>query len=367
MRSLWVAALAAASVLGLAPSAGARLPRAELAYARFDDAGHGGIRALRPRSGERRSLTTGRHLEPLWSPDKSRLAFVELNSEFRGVALWVVSRDGSDERKVVDLTTPNPDSQVDFDWSPDGTQLVYVDRESDTSSENLYRVDVSSGDVSQVTTDETKNETRPSWSPDGPSIAYQAISLEGAAEDGRLDVYKVDVGNGTVDRLTSNQWDDYEPMWSPDGASIAFFSTRDDYHSEDGPYLWEVYVMQVDGTGERRITRQATRKSDASWAPNGEKIAYNSRCDDDLCGNDYDDNIFVVDVSSRGIKRITTKGRRSEFDPTWSPNSRWVAYTISLRGGRTSDLGATRVRDRETKRLTDTADRAEGQPAWSVN
>ena len=365
MVTRWsLGALVAALVVAASPAA-ARVPRAEIAFVRFDDEGAGGLRTLRPRSGDVRTLTRGIHYDPSWSPDRTMLAYVELDAEFSRVALWVVQRDGSDERKVVDLMTPTFDD-IGFDWSPDGTQLVYVDRESETSSTNLYRVDVATGEVVQVTNDETKNEAAPDWSPDGSSIAYQAVSLDGAADDGRTDVYSVAVADGTIERLTTNQWEDYEPMWSPDGSSIAFLSTRDDYHSEDGPYLWEIYVMAADGTAERRVTRQATRKSDPVWAPNGEAIAYNSRCDDDLCGNDYDDNIFVVDVTSRRIKEITSKGRRTEDRPTWSPNSRWIAYTISLRGGRTSDLGVSRVSDRKFKRLTSTENRAEGHATWAA-
>src|SRR6185503_1221019 len=45
--------------------------------------------------------------------------------------------------------------------------------------------------------------------------------------DGNLEVYVMDVDGGGQTRLTENPGEDYSPAWSPDGSRLAFVSTRD--------------------------------------------------------------------------------------------------------------------------------------------
>jgi Tol biopolymer transport system component len=274
-----------------------------------------------------------------------------------------MNRDGSGERKLVELEGNDP-YNLGFDWSPDGSRLVFSDRPSGSASYDLFVVDVSSGNVTPLTADGDLHEEAPDWSPTGDSVTYQAESI---AEPAGEDVYRISTEEGAqAARLTTAKGDDYEPRWSPDGSVIAFFSTRDEADNPNGPYFWDIYAVDAAGGKERQITDQSTRKTDLAWSPDGEMIAYNSRCDDDLCDNDYDDNIYVVTVDTGVERRLTSDGQRPEVWPTWSPNSRWVAYSLVLRGGRDLDLGASRVSDRKAVRLTSSRRRSEGEAAWAV-
>ncbi len=58
--------------------------------------------------------------------------------------------------------------------------------------------------------------------------------------------------------------------WSPDGRRIFFVSKRDG--------SWEVYAMNSDGSGQRRLTRNASATGPA-WSPDGRTIAFVSRRD----------------------------------------------------------------------------------------
>ena len=57
-------------------------------------------------------------------------------------------------------------------------------------------------------------------------------------------------------QLTSNPGLDQYPAWSPDGKTIAFQSNRDKN--------WEIYVINADGTNQRRLTND--RASDSTPA-----------------------------------------------------------------------------------------------------
>jgi hypothetical protein len=52
---------------------------------------------------------------------------------------------------------------------------------------------------------------------------------------------------------------DVAPTWSPDGRTIAFGSLRDGNA--------EVYVVHVDGSGLRNLTRSPWNEGSAAWSP----------------------------------------------------------------------------------------------------
>ena len=56
------------------------------------------------------------------------------------------------------------------------------------------------------------------------------------------------------------------PVWSPDGRRIAFVSRRDGQGRS--------YVMNADGSGQRRLTRDARYLATPAWSPDGRKIAF---------------------------------------------------------------------------------------------
>src|SRR6188508_387922 len=93
----------------------------------------------------------------------------------------------------------------------------------------------------------------PSWSPDGRRIAFYSD------RDGNAEIYVMNADGSGVRRLTNTKADEGYPSWSPDGRTITFDSDR------DGNF--EIYAMDADGSNPRRLTNHPARDVSASWAP----------------------------------------------------------------------------------------------------
>jgi TolB protein len=66
-----------------------------------------------------------------------------------------------------------------------------------------------------------------------------------SARDGNWEVYAVNLDGSGLKRLTNNSANDGLPTWSPDGQSIAFVSDRSGE--------WAIWVMDRDGDNARKL------------------------------------------------------------------------------------------------------------------
>ncbi len=130
----------------------------------------------------------------------------------------------------------------------------------------------------------------------------------------RGDVFTAPIEKGPTRNLTnSSNAHDKWARWSPDGKTIAFMSDRS---GED-----EVWTVNQDGTGEaQQLTTggQAMRYA-PEWSPDGKRIAF----------SDKDGRIFVLTVATKELKEVANETRGQVRDYTWSPDSRFLAFTLS--------------------------------------
>ena len=73
--------------------------------------------------------------------------------------------------------------------------------------------------------------------------------------------------------------------------------------------------MSADGSGQRRLTRDARYPATPAWSPDGRKIAFE--------GGPYaTSSVYVVNADGSGQRRLARNGEA----PAWSPDGRTIAF-----------------------------------------
>lgn len=158
---------------------------------------------------------------------------------------------------------------------------------------------------------------RNGWKDASKSISSWSISPDAkrAVFGARGDVYTVPAKPGITYNLTASSGvHERNVEWSPDGKYIAYIS---DENGED-----EIYIRPADGSGTAlRLTNQGdTYKYGMSWSPDSRKILWSDKLQ----------RLQYVDIDTKIITLVeqTLDGELRSF--TWSPDSRWIAYTLPI-------------------------------------
>ena len=154
-------------------------------------------------------------------------------------------------------------------------------------------------------------ETAPDWSLDGQKIAFTSRDAQANPH-----ITVMDADGHDVFKLTDGD----EASWSPDGTRVAFEFIDEDEHAGH----IQIYVINVNGRGFERMTPDLPIKKEPAWSPNGRKIAYASQEEGYF-------KINVMDADGKNRKRLTRKQAHNQADnrhPTWSPDGRTIAYEI---------------------------------------
>lgn len=192
-------------------------------------------------------------------------------------------------------------------------RIAFVRSNPEAGKNNLFVVNPDSTNQQQLTSDIHIDQAI--WSPDGKYLAAQG-TLEGSATG----IIRVEVGpdNKPVQilNLTANiQADSVLPAWSPDGSRIAFQSKRD-----GGDY--QVFVMNADGSNQRRVSDGNGSAKHASWSPDGKNIAY-------VAGGtgSASSDVYMVPAVGGTPAAITQIGAVLTY-PIWTHDGKAIVFTV---------------------------------------
>ncbi len=221
--------------------------------------------------------------EANWSPDGKRLVVTWFDQ------LWTMTPDGKDQKRLA-IAGGNFTSERDGVFSPDGKTIAFA---AETNGEfDVWTVAASGGAATRVTT-EAGDERWPSFTKDA-AVAYAHRAPKGAwqlyvADDGRArpadDGRSRPVEDGrsrgpsgprTSTKLTSDDATEWQPRVSPDGKWVAFVSDRE---SDTGEIdIWARELTAAVGAKPRtiRVTKTTGAESAPTWSPDSKRIAYSA-------------------------------------------------------------------------------------------
>jgi Tol biopolymer transport system component len=189
------------------------------------------------------------------------------------------------------------------------------------------------------------NTASPPSSPTSEKLAFAKTIPVGNA---KFQIYVMDINGISQLRITNSAEGCSKPVWSPDGNKIAFVSRNQ--------FQGDIYVTDVNGTEELRLTDNPAYDSNPSWSPDGAQILFTS--DRDLNENNEAGatEIYVMNADGSNQTRLTFDEARKD-DPRWSPDGSKVVYTSTISGQ--FEIYVMNIDGKEQIKLTDS------QPGYS--
>ncbi|MEM1320518.1 MAG: S9 family peptidase [Bacteroidota bacterium] len=242
---------------------------------------------------------------PCWSPDGQRIAFTAGTDE--GTEIFVYWLKNGKIARLSQL----PSSPSGLRWSPDGRQLAFsmfvegkelslvrppkrpkgaqwanpprvtsrLKHESDGGGylrpgyNQYFVLPAEGGTHRQVTDGPYRHSSAPEWGKDGQSLYFSGNRAANWDYDFRnSEIYKVNLGDGTVTALTDRYGPDEGIAVSPDGRRVAYLGFDDEMQTYQ---LQHLYVMNADGSGKQRIETGLDRSAAMPiWAPDGKGLYF---------------------------------------------------------------------------------------------
>ena len=252
---------------------------------------------------------------PAWHPDGQTISFL-----YEG-DLWVTDLNGSNRQNLTNGRI-NLNSCVPTSWSPDGRQIAYWGNSD--QGYGVYAIGTNGGNK-QIVEAGWPRDGRVSWSPDGRSIAYSEMrQLDPPFKRFGSDIFVVNANGSTRVNLTVNP----APMnisasWSPDGKKIA-------YVASPKPFLWlpphNIHVMNADGSDSVMLTQEErwAYEWNPTWSPDSRRIAFARQTPDGF------KDIFSMNADGSDLRNLTQTHRVEEEYPAWSPGAQAVSSTARL-------------------------------------
>jgi tricorn protease len=263
---------------------------------------------------------------PMWFGDKVYF----ISDRDRTMNLFVYDVNTKDTQKVTnydryDIKFPSlGDNGIIFE---NGGELHYYDFSTEQISTIPVIINNDFPDSRAGFKDASKSIDSWAVSPDGKRAVFGA----------RGDVFTVPAKNGIVRNLTeSNGTHDRNVEWSPQGKYISYIS---DKTGED-----EIYIINQNGNEEaiQLTTNSDTYKFNPIWSPDGKFLLW----------SDKKLRLNMINIETKKVEQIAQAESWEIRDYTWSPDSKWVAYTLP-RSGTVSKIMVYNLDTKQSHEMTD--------------
>jgi WD40 repeat protein len=256
-----------------------------------------------------------------------------------GDEICIMNADGTDARQLTDSGAASFNASL----SPDGKSIVYVAGKEDKTE--IYEMDLATETSTQLT-NLGKALGSPEISPDGQNIIFHYRSGNSAVQ---LWIMHRN-GNNPHEFYSKSGTDVHDGTWSPDGTQILFAMGKNDVNKlyimdfnggdpkvvndtintrgrsdwsvnglisfdQGGPFMHDVYLMNVDGSDLHPISEDGVNAQGASLSPDGKWIAFTGYTN--VAGKDQNScEIFIMRVGGSDVRQLT-KNKYCDYQPRW--------------------------------------------------
>ena len=242
----------------------------------------------------------------VWSPDGSKIVFESWGG------LVIMDADGRNRKKLPETEGYSPS------FNPNGDKITFIMpkglscEECGSDNTDIYMIDANGKNKKRLTN--TKGKVKGfEWSPNGSKIVFTLSEWDRCSggcheKDGNADIYIIDADGRNQEQLTKTPIRDLDASWSPDGDKIIFVSGNNLANIN-----YKIYIMDTDGKNQKKLSTNKEDNFMPVWSPDGKRIVFVSFHD-----KNKNTDIYIMDTDGKNQIRLT-KNKEDDFAPTWSP------------------------------------------------
>lgn len=228
-------------------------------------------------------------------PDRSQGYVWKIYPQFD---LWVSDADGKNAKVLfsspaydAEATVCHKDGRILFTSSKSGDLELYV---MDKDGKNLAQLTSTPGyDGGAFFSEDCSKIVWRASRPTGAELAdYQRLLKMDLVRPSKLEIYVADIDKKNVvtniKQVTRNGKANFAPYLHPDNKRVLYVSNQADPKGRD----FDVFLINVDGTGEERVTTNPTFDGFPMFSPDGKRLIFASNRNND---KDGDTNLFMAD------------------------------------------------------------------------
>jgi dipeptidyl aminopeptidase/acylaminoacyl peptidase len=208
--------------------------------------------------------------------------------------IYVANLRGRVLKKLTDV--PGYDAEATL--SPKGDKIVFTSmRNGDL---DLYTMDIDGSNVKQVT-NELGYDGGAFFSPDGTKLIFRAsrpksegevktytdLLKQGLVMPTNMELFIVNVDGTELRQLTKLGGANWAPYFSPDGKKVIFSSN----HFKKG-FKFNLWIINIDGTGLEQISFDPVFDAFPVFSRDGKRLVFSSNRNN---GGSHDTNLFITD------------------------------------------------------------------------
>jgi len=254
----------------------------------------------------------------------------------------IVSADGLMEE--ITFLTDSPESEISPVWTADGAHILYTVKRNNSDNLESYRMRANGSEIERIGIGDGNLAGFSDINPNGTELIFtKSIGSQ-------PDLYLANLENGTVVPLADDPHvSEYWGSWCRLGKKIT-------YTQESAGTPSQLWIIDRDGNNKFRLGTSENVGTGKDWCPLGLRVIYSAKDSKETS------DLWVIDFYGTNQIRLTDTSY-NEWNPSFSPNGKWIAYISDESGS--PDIWLRDIKGNYRARLTNNIVSPDSVPKWS--